>query len=176
MSQTDFERSDRDVDMTIFRWENHKNGKIPFDHENNTLRGLEESIQEKEAIERASNRSQHMKNILEEYNRQKFAGHTQIAWDALRQKAAETSRTSLEYAQGLAQQDAAEAERIRQGLESIASHGYSFRESDPNASRQGGAHTRSRKKSSMKKSKKQGSGGGGKGFFGALFGHKKKTG
>ena len=46
MTRKDFERIDTDVKMTVIRWTNHLKGRIKFDTEVNTIRGLEEVLDE----------------------------------------------------------------------------------------------------------------------------------
>ena len=45
MNNEDFDRMDKEVSLTKFRWDNHKAGKIKFDENKNSVRGLETVLQ-----------------------------------------------------------------------------------------------------------------------------------
>ena len=46
---SDFERQEKEVQMTLWRWENHLAGDIPFDQETSSVRGLEHLIKDMKA-------------------------------------------------------------------------------------------------------------------------------
>lgn len=46
LTSTDFERQEKEVQMTLWRWENHLSGSVPFDEVNNSVRGLEHLIKD----------------------------------------------------------------------------------------------------------------------------------
>ena len=136
MHKDDFLRCDRDVEMTSFRWENHLSGRIPFDEENNTLRGLEEMFED---TNRSDIRSSHLRNVLEEMNRQRRSGKKQLDWHRIREASMRMSSEATRRAVEVAQKDEEEKQRILTGTP-IAKPNYTY-------------DSGSNKKSSMKKKK-----------------------
>lgn len=92
MTDVDFTRVDRDIDVTTFRWENHLSGEIPFDHENNTIRGLEEMLSEDDS--KYETRAIHRKSVFEEVNRQRLSGQRPLDTEGIRKATLSTSEKS----------------------------------------------------------------------------------
>lgn len=103
MQPEDFISCDRDTDITAFRWENHVNGKIPFDEDNNTLRGLEDLFDG--ADERLKKRTEHARSVLQEMNRQRLAGQKALDWNKIHQISEQHSKHASERALQLAKDD-----------------------------------------------------------------------
>ena len=98
MQSEDFARIDRDSEITSFRWNNHQAGKIEFDTENNTIRGLEAVLMKDEG--RFKTIAEHQANVLMEIHNQKVAGRSlaQVDWDKVRQVARRISASQEEQA------------------------------------------------------------------------------
>jgi hypothetical protein len=106
MTDENWRAIDMDIQLTRRRWENCKSGKIPFDEDNNTLRGLE-SMFDNELMERKW-MSDHEKHVINECNRQKRETRYPD-WDQFRQASMITSTKDSERARKLAVKDAEEA-------------------------------------------------------------------
>jgi hypothetical protein len=107
----DFSRFDTDTKVTIFRWENHITGKIKFDYDQNSIRGLENIINQQSrkkqptggARDDSTSKWTHIRNVISEVNRQKIEeGRTDktLDWEKLRDVAqrvsVHTSKVALE--------------------------------------------------------------------------------
>jgi hypothetical protein len=115
LDNRDFDRFETEVKLTRFRWENHLSGKIKFDEENNSMRGLE-YLQEGEKID--ANRWKHARSVLGEIHRQKMAGRKQIDWEKVRETSSRLSSESSRRASELGKAD--EADRHRAWGEPVA--------------------------------------------------------
>jgi hypothetical protein len=103
MNETDFDRLDKDISLTRFRWENHKAGKIKFDENLNSVRGLEDMFEpdKKKDLEKYK----HVRNILGAINEQKLSGRKEIDWEQIRNASVKTSTKFLEHALARARKD-----------------------------------------------------------------------
>ena len=79
MTDDDFDRIETDIKMTQFRYENSKTGKIPFDNEKNSIRGLESIL---DGID--VKLYKHRQSVLQEIHQQKsMHGHVND-WEKVR--------------------------------------------------------------------------------------------
>lgn len=68
MTQSNWQSIDTDINITTKRWNNHMEGHIAFDEDNNTIRGIEDMIFN---LNKSRPIMKHRKAILEEVVRQK---------------------------------------------------------------------------------------------------------
>ena len=106
MNNEDFSRIETDLKMTSFRWENHLDGKISFDENNNSMRGLEHLQDRDKQTKRDLQKYKHNRSVLEEINRQKqdYGGKVRD-WDAVRRISQQFSVHSINHAVELARLD-----------------------------------------------------------------------
>ncbi|CAB9499129.1 expressed unknown protein [Seminavis robusta] len=69
MTAETWQSMDTDMDITIKRWQNHKEGLIKFDEDNNTIRGIEDIVFR---LDKNKPIYKHRKTVLEEVVRQKM--------------------------------------------------------------------------------------------------------
>jgi len=119
LNESDISRFENDVKLTLFRWSNHRSGKIHFDGINNSIRGLEGII---EGTERADSLKiwRHSKNVLGEINRQRHKGKSfgEIDWEKVREASLKSSSWHSERASKMGLAD--EVERDRAWNEQVA--------------------------------------------------------
>jgi hypothetical protein len=109
MGTEDFIRMQQEAEMTAFRWENHLSGKIPFDGENNTLRGLEDVFDK--SFDTYRQRAHHQQCVLLEIYRQR-ASHHVIDWERVRQVSLKYSDQSMQKALEMGLKDEEECARV----------------------------------------------------------------
>jgi hypothetical protein len=81
LSNSDFDRQENEIKLTCFRWENHVKGSIPFDEDNNSVRGIEHLVHKRtENVKWKHNRA-----VLHEINRQKLEHGKVVDWHLVRQ-------------------------------------------------------------------------------------------
>jgi hypothetical protein len=112
-----WERIDLDVEMTKKRFDNHAAGLIPFDLENNTIRGLECAVDDEACRKRDSAMHRHATGVLREQNRQRIKGEFYDG-DKMRAVAASTSRPMQDEAHLRGQRDAEDAVGVWMGVSS----------------------------------------------------------
>jgi len=101
LTNKDFDRQETEIKMTQFRWENHKEGKIPFDESKNTVRGLEHLFDQQE-----TSKWKHARAVLEEINRQKLKfGGKVVDWTKVRQVSEQFSGESMKQAAAMGKAD-----------------------------------------------------------------------
>jgi hypothetical protein len=81
MNDEDFDRIETDLKVTQFRYENYKNGKIPFDEEQNTVRGLESMISDDNLDMKMH---KHQQSVLHEIHQQKAVHGCVFDWEKVR--------------------------------------------------------------------------------------------
>jgi hypothetical protein len=81
LSNSDFDRQENEIKLTCFRWENHVKGSIPFDEDNNSIRGIEHLIDE----HTGNVKWKHNRAVLHEINRQKIEHGKVVDWHLVRQ-------------------------------------------------------------------------------------------
>lgn len=96
-----------DIDITDMRWKNHKAGKIKFDEDTNTVRGLEDIIFQ---LNKGRSIRKHQKTVMEEVVRQKTANEY-LNWKKLGTVSENSSEVHHKQAYEVGKQD--EEERVR---------------------------------------------------------------
>jgi hypothetical protein len=110
LSDDDNARMQMEVQMTLMRWDNHEDGKIEFDDNRHSIRGLVDYVDEQcPERNRDTDIYHHMIRVLEEQIRQKTGG-AQLDPERVAQIARETSMNESKRAQYIAQKDRIEAE------------------------------------------------------------------
>lgn len=105
MDGEDFSRMETDLKMTMFRWENHVSGHIPFDENANSMRGLEH-MDRPAAGKKELAKYKHNRAVLEEIHRQKQDYGGQVRdWDVVRKISQQFSVHSMNHAVELGRQD-----------------------------------------------------------------------
>lgn len=117
MTQSDFERAETEMKITLFRWENHQNGHIPFDEDNNSIRGLEHLWDRPGQTKKTLATYKHSRAVLEEIMRQKQdnLGHVRD-WESVRQISLQFSVHSHNHAVEVGRQDRDAHERARNSI------------------------------------------------------------
>lgn len=112
MNGLDFDRQENEVKLTKFRWENHKVGRIKFDENTSTLRGLERVIPDGPVSKKSDGTAikpwQHAKVVLEEVHRQKTdEGRTtrNLDWNKIREVSIISSSYDSQHAAWVAKWD-----------------------------------------------------------------------
>ena len=103
MTESDFERFDKELALTRFRWENHKQGKIKFDEKMNSVRGLERVLDIDQDAERC--KWQHVRSVLEKQNDMKMSGKKDIDWETVRETSLKTSSEFSKHAVAMGKAD-----------------------------------------------------------------------
>lgn len=99
---------DNDIELTTKRWTNHVEGTIPFDEDNNTIRGIEDMIFK---IDKQKPILKHRKTILEEVVRQKTSNEYPN-WEKLSALSKSSSEAQTKLAIELAKEDEKEKNRV----------------------------------------------------------------
>lgn len=107
MGRANWDSIDTDIEITTKRWKNHTDGRIKFDEDNNTLRGIEDLIFKRN---KGKPMYYHRKAVLEEAVRQKTEKDW-INWDKMSSISSESSKPQYEEARQLGLED--ETESIR---------------------------------------------------------------
>jgi hypothetical protein len=81
LSNIDFDRQENEIKLTCCQWKNHVKGSIPFDEDNNSVRGIEHLIHK----ETGNVKRKHNRAVLNEINRQKIKYGKVVDWHLVRQ-------------------------------------------------------------------------------------------
>jgi hypothetical protein len=111
LSDSDNERMAMEVQMTLMRWDNHEDGKIEFDDNQHSIRGLVEHVDD-QCPERNRDKDiyHHMTRVLQEQVRQLSSGAKTLDQDRVGEIARESALKEAKRAQYIAQKDRIEAE------------------------------------------------------------------
>ena len=90
------------------RWKNHVEGKIPFDDETNTIRGLEDIIFE---LNKSRFIRKHQRTVMEEVVRQKN-DNEYLNWKKLSSVSEKSSQSNKDKAFEVGKQDEEEKDRV----------------------------------------------------------------
>lgn len=164
MTRKDFERIDTDVKMTVIRWTNHLKGRIKFDTEVNTIRGLEEVLDEDLASQKYKIKYKHQRAVLEEQHEQRCNG-TYLDADQLRKASIEAGKGNQEIAFKQGEKDCKEREQCWETRRQKELHQSTFGRHLTDAEIQARS-TKQRTVTKKQKSKERG-------FLFGLFGAKK---
>jgi hypothetical protein len=111
LSNDDNERMEMEVQMTFMRWDNHKGGKIAFDDNRHSIRGLIEHVDEQcPERNRDGDIHHHMTRVLQEQLRQLTSGSKTLDQERVGQIARESGLKESKRAQYIAQKDRISAE------------------------------------------------------------------
>jgi hypothetical protein len=120
MAKDAWERIDLDVEMTKKRYDNHAAGLIPFDLENNTVRGLECALDDGACRRRDAAMRRHATAVLREQNRQRVEGEFYDS-EKMRAVASGTALPMRDEALERGRRDAEDAVGVWSGATSEAS-------------------------------------------------------
>lgn len=104
MTLQDFEKIETDLKLTEFRWENAQSGKIAFDHNNNSMRGLEFMDRDAQS-QKDMTRYEHHRSVLGEIHKQKLDHGEVVDWDSVRSASERISMDSMNHATEMGKQD-----------------------------------------------------------------------
>lgn len=111
LSDSDNDRMEMEVQMTLMRWHNHKEGQIEFDHDQHSIRGLIDIVDEHcPERNRDGGIINHMTRVLQEQLRQRTTGSKTLDQERVGQIARESASDESKRAQYIAQRDRVEAE------------------------------------------------------------------
>jgi hypothetical protein len=111
LSDSDNDRMQMEVQMTLMRWDNHEDGKIEFDDNRHSIRGLVEHVDEQcPERNRDGEIYHHMTRVLQEQLRQRTTGDKTVDHELVGQIARESALNESKRAQYIAQKDRFEAE------------------------------------------------------------------
>jgi hypothetical protein len=110
-SSDDQDRMEMEVQMTLMRWDNHEDGKIEFDDNRHSIRGLIEHVDEQcPERNRDGDIYHHMTRVLQEQVRQLTSGAKTLDQERVGEIARESALKESQRAQYIAQKDRIEAE------------------------------------------------------------------
>lgn len=131
----DFERQEQEVKMTCFRWENHQQGHIPFDEQNNSIRGLEHLYRETKDGHGSpipSTKRVHRNAVMAEIQRQRTENNGKILdLDKIRQVSLEASQSDRDKCLALGKADHEAAIKAWEYPVSVTDHRVTSNEAQP---------------------------------------------
>jgi hypothetical protein len=111
LSSDDNDRMEMEVQMTFMRWDNHEGGKIEFDDNRHSIRGLIDHVDEQcPERNRDGEIYHHMTRILQEQVRQFTSGAKTLDQERVGEIARESALNESKRAQYIAQKDRIAAE------------------------------------------------------------------